>query len=117
MPSFMSRALLRPGAEQGQVVPVLAVALVIAAALGFGLARVGAAATLEAQAEAAADGAALAGAAQGRPAAEEVAAANGAIVIAYVEQGLDVVVEIERRGVRATARARWGIEPRGVPPG
>ncbi len=97
--------------------PVVAVALVLAAALGFGLSRVAVAATLRAAAEATADGAALAGAADGRPAAQEVAAANGATLLAYTEDGLDVVVEIERRGVRASARARWGIDPRRVRPG
>lgn len=108
----MPQSKVCPGRdERGQVVPLMAVLLVFAAVLGFGLVRVGVGAARRASAQAAADGAALAGAAAGPEAAAEVASANGAIVVGFTQDDLDVVVTVSRSGVKATARARWQPDP------
>lgn len=93
--------------QRGQVVPLLAVALVLFGVVALGLVRVSTAVTQRSAAQAAADATALAGAVDGPAAADEVAAANGARVVAYLDGGGEVEVTVERRGVRATARARW----------
>ncbi|NLD78082.1 MAG: hypothetical protein GX643_15610 [Acidimicrobiales bacterium] len=97
----------RTSGENGQVVPVMAVALLLAAVLGLGLVRVAGAAAQRAAAQAAADAAALAGAEDGRPGAVAAAEANGAVLVSYLHDHLDVEVEVTRRGHRAAARARW----------
>jgi hypothetical protein len=89
------------------VAPLVAVALLLVGVVGLGLVRVAAAAARLGAAQAAADAVALAGAADGPDAADTVAAANDARVEAYRSAGGDVVVTVERRGHRATARARW----------
>ncbi len=91
----------------GQAVPILAVALLLAALVGVGLAHVAAAASQRAAAQAAADATALAGAEEGREAAVEVARANGAELVHFVQDHIDVEVTISRSGITATARARW----------
>lgn len=91
----------------GQVVPLLAALLLVTGLVGVGLVELAATASRRAAATAAADAAALAGAAEGRPAAAVVARENGARLLAYREVGADVTVTVERRGVRASARARW----------
>lgn len=93
--------------QRGQVVPLLAVALVLCGVVALGLVRVSATVTHRSAAQAAADAAALAGAVDGPDAAQDVAAANGARVVDYLDEGGEVQVTIERRRVRATARARW----------
>lgn len=108
----MSRCLQTPGRdERGQALPLMAVLLVFAGVLGLGLVRVGVAAARRASAQAAADGAALAGAEAGPAAAAAVAGANGAAVVGFTQEDLDVVVTVSRAGVRATARARWQPDP------
>lgn len=97
----------RPGHQRGQAAPIVAVFLLVVGLLGVGLVHVAAAAAVRARVEAAADATALAGAADGRSAAERVATANGARLVGYREEADDVVVQVERRGARATARARW----------
>jgi hypothetical protein len=72
----------------------VAVALVLVGVVGLGLVRVAVAAARQGAAQAAADAVALAGVADGQ-------------VEAYRRAGADVVVTVERRGHRATARARW----------
>jgi hypothetical protein len=93
---------------------VLACALVLAALAGYGLARLGATAARAAAAQAAADASALAGAEDGRPGAEAVARRNGARLVSFVQDDLDVQVTVVRAGHTATARARW--LPRGTGP-
>lgn len=95
--------------ERGQVVPLLAVVLVLVGVIGIGLVDVGAAGARRAAAQAAADAVALAGAAEGRPVAEEIAVANEARIVAYRTDGFDVSVTVERRGIRARARAAWDL--------
>ena len=48
-------------------------------------------------------------------AAERVAAANGARLMAYEALGTDVVVRVERQGHRARARGRWSPAHPGAP--
>ena len=103
----------RPG-ERGQVVPLLAVALVLFGVVALGLVRVAATVTHRSAAQAAADATALAGAVDGPDAARDVAAANDARVVTYVDEGSEVQVTVERHGLRATARARW--DPTGGTP-
>lgn len=93
--------------SRGQVVPLVAVALLVAGLVGMGVVRLAAAAARQSAAQAAADAAALAGAAEGPEVAEAVADANEGRILTYRREGADVVVSIERRGHRATARARW----------
>lgn len=107
----------RPSAAQrGQVVPLVAVLLVLAGLLGAGLAHLGAVASRRAAVQAAADAAALAGAADGPPAARRVAAENGARLVSYEVVGADVVATVERGDVSASARARWEAQPPGADP-
>lgn len=93
--------------QRGQVVPLMAVALVLFGVVALGLVRLATTVTHHSAAQAAADATALAGAVDGPDAAREVAQANEAQVIAYIDEGGEVQVTVERRGVRATARARW----------
>ena len=98
--------------ERGSVSLLLATALVFAALAGYGVARLGATEARAAAAQAAADASALAGAEDGRPGAEAVARRNGAELVSFLQDHLDVQVTVVRQGHRATARARW--LPRGV---
>ena len=93
--------------ERGQVVPLLAVVMVFVALVGVGLVHLAGASARRGAAQAAADAAALAGALAGESAAGEAASANGASLVSFRTDGLDVVVVVHRRDVTATARARW----------
>ncbi|HUS60560.1 MAG TPA: pilus assembly protein TadG-related protein, partial [Acidimicrobiales bacterium] len=63
--------------ERGQVLPLMALAVLIAGGATVGLARIGEAAIMRARAQTAADAAALAGAVDGRTSASRLAADNG----------------------------------------
>ncbi|MEO6987061.1 MAG: pilus assembly protein TadG-related protein [Aquihabitans sp.] len=93
--------------QRGQVVPLLAVALVLFGAVALGLVQLSATVAHRSAAQATADASALAGAVDGRQAAQEIAMANDARMVDYIDDGGEVQVTVERRGVRATARARW----------
>jgi hypothetical protein len=97
--------------ERGQAAPLALVAILFAALLGLGVARVGDAAGRSAAAQASADAAALAGAADGEAAALEVATANHAALVHFEQIGDDVRVTVQQRGATATARARWQPAP------
>jgi Transmembrane domain of unknown function (DUF3566)/Putative Flp pilus-assembly TadE/G-like len=92
--------------ERGQAAPLLCVVIVLAGVVAVLLADLGGAAAARARAQTAADAAALAGAAAGRQAADEVAAANRARVVAFWVDGADTVVQVQAGAARATARAR-----------
>lgn len=92
--------------DRGQITPLLVAVLVVAGVSLLALGRLGAAAADRARAQTAADASALAGATDGRPAAERFVAANGARLVAYRSIGSDVVVTVAVRAARATARAR-----------
>lgn len=100
------RVAARTRGEPAQATP-LAVALVfLAGVLLVVLVPLGRGALERAQARTAADAAALAGAADGEPAARSVASANGARLVRYASLGRDVWVVVERGGAVAEARAR-----------
>ena len=105
--------------ERGQVAPLMAVVLVAAGFFCVAVARVGVAAADRAGARTAADAAALAGAADGRTAADQIGRANRARVIRYDASGRDVKLRVERVGAQATAKARredGGGPPAGAAP-
>ena len=100
--------------QRGQIVPLLALVVVAIGGLVFGLARFGAVTAQSARAQAAADAAALAGAAESREMAEAVANDNGAGVVTYDVQGSEVEVRTRVGDVWAVARARRTGGGRGV---
>ncbi len=69
------------------------------------------AAVQRAEAQAAADAVALAGAASDRQGAAEVAEANDTELVRYDVDGDEVLVTVARAGVTARARARWVPAP------
>ncbi len=83
----------------------MVLAMVLAAAIAMAIARLGGAARDRAQAQTAADAAALAGAAEGPEVARTLAEANGARMVTYRQEGLDTKVEVEVGPARATGRA------------
>jgi uncharacterized membrane protein len=91
--------------EAGSAVMVLAVVLVTLAAMTAGL-RWANAVMAQARGQTVADLGALAGAARGRDAAEEVVVANGWRLDSADEHGAVVVVSVGRAGQRAVAAAR-----------
>lgn len=92
--------------QRGQATPLLALLVLATGGLVLGVAHFGATVSHAAQSQAAADAAALAGAAEGRSAAEQLAAANGASVLAYREGGREVEVRAGVGDTWAVARAR-----------
>ena len=92
--------------QRGQVLPLMAVVVALAALIVVGLGRVGAVVVARAEAQTAADAAALAGALHGRPAAEGLARANGGRLVSWAAAGREVEVVADVRGERARARAR-----------
>jgi hypothetical protein len=93
--------------ERGQVTPLLGLVVVAIGGLLFGLARFGATVSHSAQAQAAADAAALAGAAEDSGVGEALAAANGGEVATYEELGgREVEVRVRVGETWAVARAR-----------
>jgi ABC-type molybdate transport system ATPase subunit len=91
--------------ERGQVVPLVAIVVVLVGVLCLGLARLGGSAGEAARARTAADAAALAGAADGEASARELARANGGRVVRYEVDGDEVEVLVEVGDHRAVARA------------
>ena len=92
--------------QRGQATPLLALVVVAIGGLTLGLARFGVTTTHAARSQAAADAAALAGAAEDRSAADVVAAANGAEVLSFEVDGRDVEVRARVGDTWAVARAR-----------
>lgn len=92
--------------QRGQALPLMAVVVAVAALVVLGLGRVGAVVVARAQAQTAADAAALAGARYGQAAADHLAAENGGRVVSWAAAGLEVEVVAEVRGEQARARAR-----------
>jgi hypothetical protein len=94
--------------ERGSATPLLALVVVLAGGLCLVLGRLGGVANATAQAQTAADAAALAGAAEGEDAARALARSNGARVVRLDvdEGGVEVAVRIGE--VAAVARAAGG---------
>lgn len=104
--------------EKGQVLPLLALVIVVGGLGVVVLGRIGGAAVDRARAVAAADAAALAGAAEGRASADALARANGGRVLSYEQLGEDARVRVRVGEAEARARARrTGGTPVPVPPG
>jgi hypothetical protein len=97
---------MRVRSDAGQVLPLVALALVVAVAAVVVAGLVGQAVVFRARAQTAADAAALAGAAEGEPAARELAAANGARLVQFEVEGTDTQVEVRVGDIGARARAR-----------
>jgi uncharacterized membrane protein len=97
---------MRARSDHGQLAPLYAVILLIAGGAMVLLVHLGVLALHRAQARTAADAAALAGAAEGRVAADEVARANGAVLESFVATGADVEVRVRVGSTHASARAR-----------
>jgi hypothetical protein len=93
--------------ERGQVVPLVAVVVVLVGVLCLALGRLGGSAATVTRAHTAADAAALAGAAGGEGAARSLAVANGGRVVTYreVDGEVEVVVAV------ADARRDGGAPP------
>jgi hypothetical protein len=92
--------------ERGSVLPLAALAVLMAGGGAVLLGRLGEAAVSRAAARTAADAAALAGAADGEAAARQVAADNGATVLRYETMGSDTRVTVRVRSAEAVGRAR-----------
>jgi uncharacterized membrane protein len=97
---------MRARSDDGQLLPLYAVIVLVAGGAMILLAQLGVLAVHRAHARTAADAAALAGAADGRPAAEVIARANGAVLESFVVNGADVEVRVRVGSTHATARAR-----------
>jgi uncharacterized membrane protein len=97
---------MRARTDHGQLTPLYAVIILVAGGAMLLIVHLGVLALHRAQARSAADAAALAGAAEGRAAAEEVAGSNGAVLESFVALDTDVEVRVRVGSTHATARAR-----------
>lgn len=95
--------------EAGVMVAAFGLWLVVAVVSCLLIVGVAGRASQRTAAQSAADAVALAGAAEGRSEAEEIAAANDAILLEFDQDGSVVTVRIERAGVHAEARAEKQI--------
>jgi len=92
-------------AHQGSASLIGALGIGLAAAFSVAAANLGVIATDDARAHIAAEAAALAGALSGANAAEEIASQNNAQIVDYRVVDETVVVVVEIKGIRASARA------------
>lgn len=97
----------RVSAQRGQAAPLVAAVAALAMATTLGVARLGTGLIARAEAQGAADAAALSGAVQGRRAAAVAARANGAVIVSWEQRGWFVRVVVERAGEAARATAEW----------
>ena len=95
--------------EDGQVMPLVAVAIVLVGGIALVIGHIGGMLVAHAQARAAADAAALAGALEGPAAAAEAAAANGATLLEIEVDDTDTEVKVQVGDAIALARARRGL--------
>jgi hypothetical protein len=97
--------------SSGQAVVLAAVVLATVAVLVLtAVARFGTHTVERSRARTAADAAALAGLAGGRPGAARVAAAHGAMITAWSVDGDEVLVEVRLGDAVADARATDGVD-------
>lgn len=96
----------RRAGDVGQVVLLMAGVLALVAALAVGLVMLGNLISHRAHAQTAADAAALAGAAEGRLAARQVALENDGELQSFVIVGSEVEVTVQVGDSKATSRAR-----------
>lgn len=97
---------MRARSDRGQLVPLYALIVLVACGATLLLVRLGSVTVHRAHARTAADAAALAGAAEGRSAADEVATANGAVLESFDTFGDEVEVRVRVDTSHARARAR-----------
>jgi hypothetical protein len=102
----MEGAPTRGRGDRGQVMPVMLGLVAVAVVVLLALVPLAQAVQQRAAARNAADAAALAGAAEGEAAAREVATRNGAELVGWRAQGLDVWVVVILGDARADAKAR-----------
>ncbi|MGH9244914.1 MAG: M15 family metallopeptidase [Acidimicrobiales bacterium] len=110
----------RRGGDAGQALPVVTLVIVLTCLVALVLAELGGAAVARARARNAADAAALAGAAEGRAAAADVARANGGILREFQSAGnvVEVVVDVGDARERARAEATGpAVGPGSIPAG
>ena len=111
MPSNHSTALgNQPGrrhhrSERGAVTVLVAAAVVIVALLVLHVTQLSVAAADRARAQTAADAAALGGVVDGEGAAADLAIANGAALVGFLDDGDQVEVRVTYNDAVATARA------------
>lgn len=110
----MGRSSTRGPAERGQALPVVVLLLALAGAVVVGAGRLGVATVDAAEAQVAADAAALAGAAEGEVSARSVAEANGARVLDVRGGVTDLTVTVVVGEARAQARAVVDLPTGGV---
>ena len=96
--------------DRGQVLPLLLVVLLVSLIAVAVLGRLGSVADETARARTAADAAALAGVAEGRPAARRLAEANGGVLVEYRNEGATVEVVVRVGDAAARARAEAVVE-------
>jgi Putative Flp pilus-assembly TadE/G-like len=108
------RAWTRAGGEGGQVLPFVALIVLVVGGAVIVVGHLGRLAVDRARARTAADAAALAGAGAGRPAAEEVSHDNRAVLEDYVADKGVVEVRVRVGDSRATARAERTGNPSGA---
>src|SRR4051794_34640937 len=99
---------MRARSDEGQLMPLYAVVLLVACGTIVLLGQLGHLANRRARARTAADAAALAGAAEGRAAAEAMATANGAVLDGFSGDGTKVDVVVHIGSTHAAARAERG---------
>lgn len=92
--------------DGGQALPLLAGVLALAVGVLVGLVALGNLVGARAQAQSAADAAALAGAAKGRPAAVAMAVENHGELESFAARDGEVEVTVRVGDARATSRAR-----------
>jgi D-alanyl-D-alanine dipeptidase len=91
--------------DRGQAAPLALVVLLVGGGVMLLVAELARAAVDRAEATTAADAAALAGAADGPLAAQEMARVNGGVVVELIEDGVGMTVTVLVGEARATARA------------
>jgi hypothetical protein len=96
-------------ADSGQVMPLMAVAVMLVGGIALVLGHIGGMLVAHAQARAAADAAALAGALEGPAAAAEAATVNGALLLDVEVDETDTEVRVQVGDAIARARARRGL--------
>ena len=93
--------------ERGSILPLAAVAFMIAAVVMLVMVELAVKTVDRAEAQTAADMAALAGVYEGRTGAAEIAELNGARLVSYRLLGEVVLVEVAVNGTTAQAAAVW----------
>jgi hypothetical protein len=106
--------MVRCRRDEGQALPLVTVIVAVAGLAAVALAHLGAGVVARSRAGGAADAAALAGAADGRVAADDVARANRGALVSFERRGTTVEVVVAVGGVSARARAE-AIGPRAGP--